>query len=201
MQSPRHLEGIAQEVHDELGVAPPVDLAEALGFEIRWWTRGYGAMRDGTIWLPARARPVRVARIAAHELGHFLLRRAGQDDRDEEAAEYVGLALLLPRRPFEIARDASGWDLFDLQARFPHAALSALAERLVHLSPAYASVWDEAGLTRRVASVAGLEDLDVDRELVARVLEHGRPERGEDGDAWPAFDGRYRRVVVVRRAA
>lgn len=201
MISPRHLEGIAQEVHDELGGLSPVDLAEALGFEVRWWTRAYGAMREGTIWLPARARPVRVARIAAHELGHFLLERAGESPFDEEAAEYIGLALLLPRQPFELARDASGWDLFELQSRFPHAALSAIAERLVHLSPAYASIWDEAGLTRRVASAEGLDDLDVDRELVARVLELGRPVRGIEGDAWPAFDGRYRRVVVVRRAA
>lgn len=201
MLSPRHLEGIAQEVHDEIGRMPPVRLVEALGFEVRWWTRSHAATNGGTIWLPARARPVRVARLAAHELGHQLLARAGENPLDEEAAEYIGLALLLPRQPFELARDASGWDLFELQSRFPHAALSAIAERLVHLSPAYASIWDEAGLTRRVASAEGLDDLDVDRELVARVLEHGRPERSPDGDAWPAFDGRYRRVVVVRRAA
>ena len=47
---------------------------------------------------------------AAHELAHWMLREEGLDDRDEAAADYLGAALLAPRRAF-ISAVRNGLDL------------------------------------------------------------------------------------------
>lgn len=57
----------------------------------------------------------------AHELGHYLLRTGGHvtPDIDEEAsADYLGAALIAPRRAFLSARRAIGEDLAQLAETF-----------------------------------------------------------------------------------
>lgn len=51
-----------------------------------------------------------------HELGHWLLRRHGLDDRDECAADYVAAALLAPRPAWRSAVRAVGHNLPELAA-------------------------------------------------------------------------------------
>ena len=119
-ESPRHLEGIAKEVHDKTGIARPVDafrLAELCGLAVRFWSGRHGKIDGKTIFCPASARLTRQHRITAHEVAHWLLQRAGCDDRDEGAADYLALALLLLRAPFE--RDlAEGLEMVEEKARY-----------------------------------------------------------------------------------
>lgn len=59
--------------------------------------------------------PLAALFAVGHELGHWLLRRAGYDGADEEqAADYLGAALIAPRRAFLRARRAFGDELPDL---------------------------------------------------------------------------------------
>lgn len=54
---------------------------------------------------------------AAHELAHWMLRAEGLDDRDEAAADYLGAALLAPRRAF-LSAVRCGLGLPDLADEF-----------------------------------------------------------------------------------
>jgi hypothetical protein len=78
--------------------------------------------RVGDAWriLIARSLPRAYALFAVgHELGHWLLRRHGvQVDDEERAADYLGGALLAPRRAFIAARRAVGDDLAELAEAF-----------------------------------------------------------------------------------
>lgn len=201
--SPRHLEGIAREIHD-LGIEPPVDafvLAGLCGVDLRPGP-GKGSRTGDRITYPSHARPVRQHGVVAHELGHWLLERAGQDASDEPAARYLAGALMLPRAHFLADVAATDWDLFALQERHPNASAEMIVVRLTQVSEACASVWDQGSLTRHYASADWLVDLDADRELVSRVLACETPLRPENEvAAWPIFSGRERRVIVVRRAA
>lgn len=219
MESPKHLEGIAQEVLDDLGLEPPMDafvLAAALGLTLRGWSRSGGSITGDVIRYPVKARPVLQHFVVAHEVGHWLLTRADAErgeaaepddaacdelvsrDRDEEACDYLAGALLLPRAPFERDLTRTDWDLFALQELHPNVPASKIALRMCQLSPsASATVWD-AG---RLHSWTGAPDLALDRELVSLVLSEDRPARDGNVAAWPVLDGRWRRVVVVRRAA
>lgn len=72
-------------------------------------------VRVGDAWriILSRSLPPLYALFAVgHELGHWLLAREGYDGDDEErAADYLGAALLAPRRAFLAARRALGDDL------------------------------------------------------------------------------------------
>lgn len=201
--SPRHLEGIAKEVHDRFGDGP-IDafaLAGSLGYHVRFWGKSTGLLDRSTIWVPAKARNARQHGVCAHELGHALTERAGEDARDEAAARYLAGALMLPRERFAADLAETCWDLDELRRRHPNASAEMIVVRMTQVSEACASVWDQGALTRHYASAEWLVDLDADHALVDRVLELEAPVRGEHENAWPIFDGRDRRVVVVRRAA
>lgn len=200
------LEGIAAEVHDALGLPCPMDafvLAAALELAVRGWARGGGSLTGDTVRYPVKARVVRQHFVVAHEIGHWLLKRAridiGEDEYAFEAeADYLAAVLLLPREVFEADRDRTGWDLFALRDLHPNAPASLIATRLCQLSPAAAAtVWDAGRLHRWT----GAPDIALDRELVSLALEDERPAREGNVIAWPVLDGRWRRVVVVRRAA
>ncbi len=195
------LEGIAREAWEATGEELPVDafrLARACGFAVEGWTRAQGAIRGTTIRYPIGARETRQHGTVAHELGHALLDYHRVDSRDEDAARYLAGALLLPRRPFARDLTATDWDLFALRARHPNASAEMIVVRMTQVSEATAWVWDAAKLARRY----GLEADDAEAiPVVERVLSLEEPVVEGPVLAWPVFDGRWRRVLVVRRAA
>jgi hypothetical protein len=197
----RLLEGIAREAWESTGSLLPVDafeLAWALGVTVVPWRKAGGSREDDTVWYPQKARPVRQHGTVAHELGHWLLEQHRLDARDEASARYLAGALLLPRVPFLADLAATDWDLFELQRRHPNASAEMVVVRMTQVSEATAWVWDAAKLARRY----GLDADDSEAApIVDRVLELERPLAAGPVRAWPVFDGRFRRVIVVRRAA
>lgn len=202
-ESPRHLEGIAKEVHDRTGIARPVDafrLAQLCGLRVRFWSARHGKLDEKTIFVPASVRSTRQHRIVAHEVAHWLLRRGGCDDRDEDAADYLALALMLLREPFERDLAETEWNLFALLERHPNVSGQAMAVRMTHLSPCVASIYDQGRRTALYVGEGAFED-EHDGELADVALEREVVVRDGMVAAYPIIDGRHRRVVVVRRAA
>lgn len=192
------LEGIAREIHEGTGGLLPVDafeLAELCGLTLRPWSRSCGAYAGDVIRYPGAARLARQQGVVAHELGHFALERAGMEDC-EASARYLAGALMLPRAALLRDVQAVGLDLFRLQARHPNASGEMIAARLTQVMPAVAWVWDNGKLARRY----GIDEADVSA-FVDRVLALEEPVLDGDTAAWPLFDGPWRRVIVVRRAA
>lgn len=93
--------------------------------------------------------------FASHELAHWILREEGLDDRDEAAADYLGAALLAPRRGFLTAMRA-GLELPELAARFGTT---------------------ETGAALRIGETTG-------RPLVVVAPTHTR-RRGSESFVWP----------------
>lgn len=202
-------EGIASDVLDESGCDAPVsayELAACCGLEVRLRRIARARLTGDVIEVSSTARPQRQHGLIAHELGHWSLQRAGADDT-EDGARYLSGALMLPRRAFDRDLRETSWSIEELQRRHPNASAELIARRIVSLRDAVVSIWDEGRCTARVAS-AWLDEAQVgrrasraERELVARVLDHGHTEHPAEL-VWgvPIFDGRHRRVVVVLEA-
>lgn len=196
------LEGIAAELHRATGDIVPVNalhLVSACGVELRAWTRPEGVVdvERGVIHYPAKARAVRQHGVIAHELGHWLLHRAGEDHTQEWAARYLAGALLLPRVPFLRDCWTCDWDLNQLQRQHPNASAEMIVVRMTQVSDACAWVWDDGAVRRRYGTSS---DEDVEA-IVDRVLASEAPEREDGMRAWPMLERGHRRVVVVRLAA
>jgi hypothetical protein len=192
-------EGIAAELHERAPTEPPVDaveLAEGLGLEVCYSDAGEAILMGSTIFVPRRVRISRLHWLIAHELGHWALRDAGEDDTCERAANYVGGALLLPRAVLN-QQLRSGWDLERLRRSHPHAPASAIAARVVQLrEEAGAAVYDQGRLRHRWGRAFRDEP-----RMAAEALATGAPVRLDDlTGAWPVFDGTYRRVIVLGEA-
>jgi hypothetical protein len=193
------IEGIARDLHGITGAEPPIDafaLAHALGFATRPWFRDYGRISGREIRYPARLRHTGQHRIVAHEIGHPLLLRGGEDDRDEVAADRLALAIMLPHTPFVRDLHRHDWSLFALLEIHANVSARGIAERMAHVSPAWTEVYDQGHRTHAYGN--GEEN---HFELADAAL--GREAVVSDGlaTAYPLLDGRNRRVVVVRRAA
>jgi hypothetical protein len=202
-ESPRHLEGIAKQVHDKTGISRPVDafrLAQLCGLAVRYWSRRHGKLDGDTVYCPGGVRLTRQQRIVAHEVAHWLLRYAGANDRDEDAADYLALALMLLRAPFERDLRETAWDLFALLDRHPNVSAEAMAVRMTHLSPTAASVYDQGHRKALYLGEGAFED-PRDAELADVALEREAVVRDGLAAAYPLIEGPYRRIVVVRRAA
>ncbi|MDB4946209.1 MAG: hypothetical protein JWP97_5743 [Labilithrix sp.] len=79
----------------------------------------YRVNKEWRIVLARSLPPLYAVFAVGHELGHWLLRRAGYAGDDEEAAaDYLGAALIAPRRAFVSARRALGADIPALAAAF-----------------------------------------------------------------------------------
>lgn len=195
-------EGIAHEAWEGTGGLLPVDafeLAALLGVELVAWAKPDGRcdVARGAVWFPGGARLVRQHGVIAHELGHWLLHRAGEDHTQEWAARYLAGALLLPRVPFLRDVRATGWDLHALQARHPNASAEMIVVRMTQVSDACAWVWDDGAVKRRYGTAS---DEDVEA-IVDRVLAADAPLCDGAVRAWPLLERGHRRVVVVRLAA
>jgi hypothetical protein len=204
MESPRHLEGIADEVHAELGLEPPIDafvLAEALGLTVRAWGRSGGSLTGDEIRYPGKARATRQHGVIAHETGHWLLWRAGVNMRDERGARYLAGALMLPRRRFLADLARTEWDLFRMLEIHANASAEMVACRMCQVSPTVAVIYDQGHETCRYVGEHMPEVDAVDQEIADRALESEAVVRDARAVAYPFLEGQFRRVVVVRRAA
>ena len=200
--SPRHLEGIARELHERTGTSAPVDafrLAALLGFACKPWGRGGGSidLRTKVIRYSAAAAETTQHGIVCHELFHYALGRAGEDDRDEEACRYGAGALLLPLSPFKADSFRLSFDLEAVRELHPNASGQMVCVRFAQVSPVSTSVWDHG---HEKASYGPAIDRDLAAGLVWQVLDTGLAVRGEVS-AFPLFTGSWRRVIVVDRRA
>lgn len=201
-------EGAAARAVEEAKVAAPVsayELARGLGLRIIAGPVP-GARLNPTqrlIELNPRARKVRRHGLIAHEVGHFVLQRDGEDS--EAGASYVGSACMLPR--LDIDRDIrrTAWSLLKLRDLHPNASAEMIARRIVELRDAVVTIID-GRTVRRVAS-PWLTDPRLrrtsrwERDLAERALEIGEEVRGDElCYAVPFIDGPWRRVIVVCEA-
>ncbi len=116
------LEGLAEEAYASAGVDPPDVVALAFALlgpdaivRDQRPMSGPAALVGRSIVIARAATPFDVA----HELGHFLIRRAGLLIEDEEAAaNYLAGALLAPRRTFREALRTVGHRLPELAEMF-----------------------------------------------------------------------------------
>lgn len=86
------LEGLARDLLDRVGLEAPIDaldLAEALGLQVAYASASHSAIFGRTILVPARARVSQLHWLAAHEIGHFVAREAGEDDACDVVANYL----------------------------------------------------------------------------------------------------------------
>lgn len=190
------LEGIAQDVLDAslCGETPPVDaieLAACCGLHVEYSNVRDALLYDDTIFVSRRISALQLHIKVAHEIGHFALRRA-RDENTEAAAEYLAGALMVPRRSLVVSL-RRGWDLEELRATHAHAPASTIATRVAQVREGTAAVYDGGTLTRRIGPEHPRE-----MELVRAAMQLGVPVRESDlAGAWPVFTGHFRRVIVL----
>ncbi len=201
-------EGVAESVWRATGSPePPQDafkLAECCGLRTRPWGRGWAVLEGDLIRYPARVRPTRQHGLVAHEVAHWALDWA-EESQSEQAARWVGGALMLPREPFNADLAETRWDLEALQSKHLNCSAELIARRIVQLRDAVATVLDQGRVRARVAS-PWLGDRfrrlsRWERELADRALETEQTQRPEEL-VWavPVIDGPHRRVVLVAEA-
>jgi hypothetical protein len=204
-------EGVASALLDETGCDdPPVDaleLADCCGLSIVGWARP-GAMLDraqSLIRVNLGERSTRVHMSVAHEVAHWAQVRSGLPD-EEDAARWIGGALLLPRRVMLNDLRHTAWSIRALRERHTNASAEAIAVRIVQLRDAVATVIDNGRVTKRVAS-PWLSDPRLrriskwERELAAEALRDGTEVRGDElCYALPLVEGKHERVIIVAEA-
>lgn len=177
------LEGLAEAAYREAGAAPdeaesPATIARALLGRDAVEVVPAGALRRSAASLVRvadqwriylrRGEPSVMRFAVAHELAHWLLRRAGLAGTEDEetAADYLGAALVAPRRAFLAALRALGRDLPELAdafvtteslaaLRFGETTLTPMAlvrPGLVRVRSQLEFVWPEEETIRRWAS-------------------------------------------------
>jgi hypothetical protein len=121
----------AQTGLDDRPLCDPYTIARALGLTVRF-VRGLPPHTNGAlIVIPSTAHEQAQAYFIAHEVGHFLLRGEERCEELERACSRVGVALMLPARPF--ARDlAHGWST--LQELWPLASRTVIRRRASELT-------------------------------------------------------------------
>lgn len=195
-------EGIARELLEATGCDdPPVDafeLAACCGLRILAKS-GPASISGDTIRVDMRTRRVRQHGQVAHELGHWALARAREDD-SEEGAIYIATALMLPRLRFD--RDLrETWDIHELMQRHPNASAEQIARRICAMRGAVASVWDHGRQPLLLGSRRHQEPTVWEAELVTLARETGATQTQGRARAWLLPERPWRRVVVVREAA
>lgn len=150
----RDWEGIARDVLEETGADDgPQDafvLARLFGVTVRASGGCLGRLDGDDAFISLRPRHERQHGALAHELGHWCLRRA-QQENGERGASYLAGALMLPRARFVRDLRATGWDLFELKSLHPNASHEMIARRIAQVRPARIAIID--GRRVRVAGV------------------------------------------------
>lgn len=195
------LEGRAESVLSDRGMDdPPVDaldLADLLELTIEY-VPGNGARIDGSvIKLGTRTPERRVHFVVAHEIAHHILALLGPLN-DEAHANYLGAALLVPRRALIRLLRRVGWDLDTLRCVHVNASAELLARRVIDVRPEGSmALYD----FNRFRYRRGLSVHPRERELAAEAFATGLPVRLDScTGAWPIFINGYQRVVVLAAA-
>jgi hypothetical protein len=193
------LEGIAEDVLARTGCDVPVDafeVAARLGLTVEL-AHPRADVRDAliydrTIFLSRRVAVSAVHQHVTHEVAHAAMWADGVDDT-EEHANYLGAAILVPRRALIVALRA-GWDLEALRRQHVNAPAALIAKRVALVREGTAAVYDGTRFVERVGP-----EQRVEAELRDRALATGRPARTSDcTGAWP-LGGKA--VVVLVEAA
>lgn len=194
------LEGIAQDVLDAslCGETPPVDaieLAACCGLHVEYSNVRDALLYDDTIYISRRISALQLHIKVAHEIGHFALRRA-REENSEASADYLAGALMVPRRSLLVSL-RGGWNLDELRALHAHAPATTIAARVAQVREGTAAVYDRGLLARRIGPEHPRE-----LELMRAAMELGVPVRENDlAGAWPVFTGSCRRVIVLAPVA
>lgn len=200
------LEELARVTLEEVDVGVPVDpsqIAARLGLTVCHADGCDGVLIGDQIIVDHSIRAERRAFAIAHELGHYVQRRARLPDR-ESTADYLASALLLPRDDFERDLRRFGWDLIRLHARHRLASFEALARRIVALREARAFVFDRPLRTGRhgwYSVPSGHEPTDTELLAAAEAFECGAPVEVVTGiTGWPVLEHHWHRAIVVAAA-
>ena len=157
---------------------PPVDamrIAAGLGLVValdrsmeeraRFVRLGTGPRnQQGAIFLGEEPRPERRQWAVAHEVGECMAHRLFRlldfplgsipDSGRERAANYLAMALLLPRAWFERDGHACNWDLQELKEIYPTASYELIARRMLELaSPVIITLFDQGAVQWRRSNI------------------------------------------------
>jgi hypothetical protein len=205
-------EGVAASFLEPIGVDEPLDpRLLCVPYELELVPMGErsgssACTRGAYVKFPALALPQRQSGIVAHELGHVALRLAGEDWHDEQAASFVGAAILVPRRPLLRALRRHGANLDALRPIFEHASPELLARRVADVGE-YACTVVYGGRHQRVKrhapnapwapwAVAGPTLSDEEHALVEDARAHGAAEI-HGARAWFIDWPGYPHVIVI----
>lgn len=197
------LEELAREALERANVSSPVDpeiVADRHKLVVRHAATD-GLLIGRTIYVREEHRRQRRAFAIAHEIAHWLLRRAGIPDT-EANANYLASALLLPRLEFEAALRRYGWDLIMLCALHPFASFEAVTRRIVALREARAVVFDKPLRGQRRPSCYtvpyGLVPTDEERMAAREAVRSGAPVELRAGlTGWPVLEWDWHRAITL----
>ncbi len=143
-------EGLSRAFLDMTGLGSPVVdvVAHSAHLGVKLVPARQAAVMGGNVsthnGLPEPRQRIRTA----HELGHILAERAGEDPRDETLAWATGAGLLMPAREFRRDLAERCWDLDGLPGLYG-VSWEVLVRRLCHVAGAVVSIWDNGRLSRR----------------------------------------------------
>lgn len=223
------LDAVAGGVLDAAGQnAPPIDaieLARTLGLALAWDTEQPGRGRvvrlsgfagtqpRGSILLRPEPRRERLQWATAHEIGETcacqVFDHLGVDPREapsgarEMVANQLAGRLLLPRDAFAADGRGTGWDLFELKARYATASHELIARRMLDFEwPIIITVFDHGRRTWRKGNLDRRPPALLPLEMAAR---HAAHERGEPVveetalcrvQAWPVHEPQWKREIL-----
>lgn len=196
--------GVLQDLGDPDPPMNAFSIAGALGVKVVAASIRRAQLAGNTILVCASAQGAYQHGLIAHELGHWALIKAGDAD-PENAASYVGAALMLPQRHFSADLRSTGWDVRALRAKHVNCSAEMIARRIVALRDAVVAIWDQGKLTIRVPSPwlsEGYRKISkFERELAAEVLASGETiNAGNLLWGFAVFEGDYKRVITVCEA-
>lgn len=180
------------------GPVDALDLAALCGLTLAPTCGNRGELVGNVLRYNTKERPTRQHAVVAHELGHWALQWAGEDD-SEQGATYVGHALLLPRRRFSAVLRRTLCPVA-LGAVNPLAPVSWIVRRAAQLRlDTVATIADNNRVTERYSCRPAPQLSDSERALLDYSLRTGAPASDERSKTAPVFDGPWRRIVMITR--
>lgn len=207
----REWEGGAEEVLDSTCTSAPVSALSLAAATLHRLEPDPGVdeaeRRGDVIVFNPSLRETRKHMRIAHELGHYTCERHGLEDT-EDAARYIGGALLLPRRSMTRDLVETAWSIRRLREKHIYASATAIAIRITQLRDAVVTVFHMGMGSRRkpwrrlspwIVADRHLErPTRFERELAQRALDASVETWGDElCYALPIVEGSYKQVIVV----